>query len=92
MSFRGRYFRPRARGFTRPPRGDRGGPPVVRGNFRLPLPKPQPYVVHSTASSQDDYRVSEPAVFEARDKFHRTRSPDEEVHIVFVVFKTKWMV
>jgi len=79
MSFRGRSFRPR--GFSRPPRGGRGGPPVGRGNFRFP--RPQSYVGHPATSSRSDYPVGEPTVFETRDKFHRTRSPDEEVNIVY---------
>jgi len=80
MSFRGRSFRPR--GFTRPPRGGRGGPPVGRGNFRFP--RPEAYVGHPASSTRNDYPVSEHAGYEARDKFHRTRSPDEEVRILFL--------
>jgi len=79
MSFRGRSFRPR--GFPRPPRGGPPGPAVGRGNFRFP--RPQSHVGHPTSSSRSDYPLSERTVFETRDKFSRTRSPDKEVCMFF---------
>ena len=75
MSFRGRSFRPRD--FARPPRSGRGGPPGTRGNFRFE--GPESHVGRPSLSAHDDYPVNERASFEARDRFHRPRSPDEEV-------------
>ena len=77
MSFRGRSFRPRA--LNRPPRS-RGGPPGIRGSFRFQAP--ESYAGRHASSSHDDYPVSERRSFEERDRFHRVRSPDEEVGIL----------
>jgi len=88
MSFRGRSFRSGARGFTHPPRGGNDGPPLRGGSFRLPKPpKPASYVGHSAASPDDNYSVSEPAVFAARDKPKKTLLPDPEPdeQVFFVV-------
>jgi len=82
MSFRGRSFRPRS--VTRPPRSGRGGRgggrppgPGVRGNFRFP--GPESFAGRSATSSQER---NERTGFEERDRFHRTRSPDEDVGIL----------
>ena len=75
MSFRGRSFRPRS--FPRPPRSGRGGPPGMRGNFRFP--GPESYVGRTASSSQEG---NERTGFDERDRFHRTRSSEEEVGIL----------